>query len=231
MGTRRPRPRAHTDSGSGRTHAAHGAEAQHAGISRTLDSGSGFGRREEGVLRCPPGGAAGAGASLTRLCRRSVSSTRCAPAPAAASRAASAALGRAGGRTLGLGTAVPRARSALPPRAPPRPGHARWPTPVSEPGGAVPAGKPGRGREEGRDAPHQGPWASGFPALSIGIPFRRPGDSGAEGLPCSRAPSEGGAHCLRPHSIQPQGTFSRFRREGNGGLERGSHSLDGDPGR
>lgn len=174
MGTRRPRPRAHTDPGSGRTHAAHGAEAQHPGFSRTLDSGSGFGRREEGVLRCPPGGAAGAGAALTRLCRRSVSSARCAPAPAAAARAASAALGRAGGRTLGLGTAVPRARSALPPRAPPRPGHARWQTPVLEPGGAVPAGKPGSGREGGRERGTPLTMASGLlgsPPYRLGFHF------------------------------------------------------------
>lgn len=84
MGTCRPRPRAHTAPGSGRTHAAHAAEAQHPGLSKTLDSASGSGRREEGALGCPPGGAAGAGAALTPLCRRFASSARCAPAPAAA---------------------------------------------------------------------------------------------------------------------------------------------------
>lgn len=170
MGTCRPRPRARTDPGSGRTHAAHGAEAQHPGVSKTPDRGSGFGRREEGVLRCPPGGAAGAGAALTPLCRRSVSSARCAPAPAAAARVASAALGRAGGRTLGLGTAVPRARSALPPRAPPRPGHARWPTPGSAPGGAVPAGKPGRRREGGTPLT-MAPGLLGSPPYRLGSHF------------------------------------------------------------
>lgn len=52
-----------------------------------------------------------------------------------------------------------------------------------------------------------------------------------EGLPLSRAPLEGGARCLRSHSIQPQDTLSTFHREGNWGSDRGSPFLDGDPGR
>lgn len=78
----------------------------------------------------------------------------------------------------------------------PRPGHARWSTRASEPGGAVPAGKWGRGRE-GRPSP----WPLDSCVARPPGPGSRFTDEETEGWR-GCAPVEGEAHCLRSHSIQ-----------------------------
>lgn len=200
-GTRRPWPRARGDPGSGRTPAAHGADAQHPGVSRTPDSGPGAGGREEGAPRRPPRGAAGAGAALTQLCAAR-SSARRARAPAAAARAASAASGQAGGRTRGLGAASPAPGPRSSPA--PRPGHARWPTQASEPGGAVPAGQRVERAREGRPSPPRlrGSWAPR--GIGLGSHFTDGETEWRRGCPFAALPVESGARCLRSHSVQPR---------------------------
>lgn len=143
-----------------------------------------------------------------RPCRRSVSSARCAPDPAAvaaATRAASVASGGAGGRTRGLRAGVPRAGSALPPRAPPRACALADSRPRKPGGGGAGAEAGSRGTEGGAPlaaALYRSPWAPGFLALLDPVPIsqtrRRRG--GALAICC--APVEGRAGCLGSRSIQ-----------------------------
>lgn len=194
MDTHRPgRARTRTGAHAGHTPRA-GPKPYQPGGSRTLDSGSGASVREEGGRRRLPRGAAGAGAALTRLCRLSVSQARCAPVPAADARVASAASGPAGGRTRGLGAAVPRASSALPPRAPPRA------CALVDSGLGT-----GRGGASGEVGPREGGTPSPWPQDSCVARPPGPGsrftDEETEGWR-GCAPVEGEAHCLRSHSIQ-----------------------------
>lgn len=113
----------------------------------------------------------------------------------------------------------------------PRPGHARWSTRASEPGGAVPAGKWGRGRE-GR--PHHGPWTPAWPALLDRVPVsqtrRLRGGEAVRLLRARRTVSD-------LTQSRPANTLSLFHREGNWGSEKRSHlsedtrRLDGYPAR
>lgn len=113
----------------------------------------------------------------------------------------------------------------------PRPGHARWSTRASEPGGAVPAGKWGRGRE-GR--PHHGPWTPAWPALVDRVPVsqtrRLRGGEAVRLLRARRTVSD-------LTQSRPANTLSLFHREGNWGSEKRSHlsedtrRLDGYPAR
>lgn len=194
MDTHRPgRARTRTGAHAGHTPRA-GPKPYQPGGSRTLDSGSRASVREEGGRRRLPRGAAGAGAALTLLCRLSVSQARCAPAPAADARVASAASGRAGGRSRGLGAAVPRASSALPPRAPPRA------CALVDSGVGT-----GRGGASGEVGPREGrtpsPWSLGSWVPRPPGPGSRFTDEETEGWR-GCAPVEGEAHCLRSHSIQ-----------------------------
>lgn len=113
----------------------------------------------------------------------------------------------------------------------PRPGHARWSTRASEPGGAVPAGKWGRGRE-GR--PHHGPWTPAWPALLDRVPVsqtrRLRGGEAVRLLRARRTVSD-------LTQSRPANTLSLFHGEGNWGSEKRSHlsedtrRLDGYPAR
>lgn len=97
---------------------------------------------------------------------------------------------------------VPRARSSLSPA--PRPGHARWPTQASEPGGAVPAGQRVERARGGRPSPPRLRGSGAPRRMGLGSHFTDGETEWRRGCPFAALPVESGARCLRSHSIQPR---------------------------